>query len=194
MFRNKSQKIMCILIFVLALISGVLSSIYFQGVQENQRERELFINHLYFSIDGSINRINNLIENKDEEESLERYIYELEKQLLEADAIIRYGNMFADENIYNTRFFRQASSFLYGVNMTGAVNAQVSAIGESNQLTENDLTLLNTIKGYLENAKQKMYLDETKQENPNLTIDEINEIIMTDLNNDHVKIYKDALK
>lgn len=194
MFHNKAQKIMGISIFILVIILGVISSLYYQGVKEDDRQRQLFINHLYFSIDRAINRIDNLIENKYENEDLENNIRSLEKELLEADAIVGYGDMFMDGDIYRSYFFLHASNFLYGVNMTGTVTAQVPPMGKNGELTESDLTLLNTIKDYLENAKQEMYSEQTKQENPSLTIEELNEIIMTYLNNNHQDIYKDAFE
>ena len=193
MFHNKVNKVMGILICVLAISLGVFSSLYYQELKEDERKRELFINHLYFSIDSSLYNIDNIMEAKDGNER-ESYIRILEKTLLEADAILRYGNMFINKDLYRSDFFRHASNFLYGVNLTGTVNAQVPPIGENNQLTESDLKLLYTIKGYLENAREEMYSEQTKQENPNLTIVELNEIILIHLNNYHHEIYKDAFR
>ncbi|MFA9558254.1 hypothetical protein ACERII_13180 [Evansella sp. AB-rgal1] len=194
MFNNKVQMIMGSIICILVIFLGVFSSLHYFGVKEDERQRQLFINHLYFSIDNSIYYIETLMENNNGNESLEYYIRALEKNLLEADASIRYGNMLMDSKLYPSDFFRHASNFLYGVSMTGSVTADVPPMADNNELTEIDLALLNTIKGYLENAKQEMYSEQTKQENPSLTIDELNKIIATHLNNHHSEIYKDAFK
>ena len=192
MFKSKTQKIMASVIVILFVTTSILSSLYNQQVKENEEQRERYINQLYFAIDRSIFRIDTLLENN--EDALELDIRHLASELSEADAIIRYGNMFLDRDLYRSDFFSHASNFLHGVNLTGTVTAEVPPMGENNQLSEDDLKLLNTIMGYLENAKQAMYSEQTKQENPDLTIEEINEIIMTHLDYSHSDIYKDSFK
>ena len=192
MFNSKAQKVMGIVIIILLIVTSILSSLYYQQAKESEEQRERYINHLYFAVDRSIYRMDMLLENN--EDSLENDIRNLATELSEADAIIRYGNLFLDRDLYRSDFFRYASNYLYGVNMTGTVTAEVPPMGENNQLSEGDLKLLNTIKGYLEKAKEAMYSEQTKQENPNLTIEELNEIIVTHLNYHHQDIYKDAFQ
>lgn len=159
-----------------------------------ERQWELFLNHLYFFIDRSISVIDQLIENPNEVDRLEEQIKLLERNLLEADAIVRYCRLFLDDDLYPGDFFRGASDLLYGVTMTGIVNAELHPIGEEGRLSEADISILNTIRGNLDYAKQEMYSEETNQENPNITRAEINEIILNHLNDTPSGIYKETFK
>ncbi|WP_216827386.1 HMG-box domain-containing protein [Alkalihalobacterium elongatum] len=186
------QKITGGIIALLVLTLLILSYQYYVGVKENDQQWKTFVNHFYFAIDNSIFAIDHLLENEYTSKNLEGKVRKLEKELLRADAIISHGNSFMNNDLYRSNFFLEATYFLYGINMTGTITVELPPMGENGVLEERDITLLRTIRGYLESAKQGLYSEQTKQENPNLTIDEVNKIIWTHLNKDSYQIYKDA--
>lgn len=190
MSRSKIIKVGLYLLIILIFI--VISFQYYQEVKEEERQFKTFLNHFYFSVDKSIVRIDRLIEKQPRGDELDESIHELERKLLEADTILSNGRSFLDNEIYKTRFFLESTYFLYGFRMIGTDSFEVTALGEDGQLDEEELNLLRTIRKYLAKTKEEMYSSQTKQENPNLTIDEFNEIIRRNLNKRPEEVYKES--
>lgn len=176
----------------MTIILSVSSYLYFKEYKEEQRQFDLFLNHFYNSLDMSITRVDTLLEGKLEDEELNEAIGRLENDLLKTNTIVDNGYNFLSHNIYPTSFFREASNFLHGYNMSGDVSFYVPPLSEDGQLDEEELTLLKTLKGYMVDAKNALYSSKTNQENSNLTVSELKEIIITHINKDSIDIYEDA--
>lgn len=182
------------MIVLLVIVLGALFYVNAQQVKEEERQWQVFLNHFYFSIDRSIHSIDQLMDRQDDVDQLENQIRYLERNLLEAEAILRYGRLFLDDELYHSNFFISASHFLYGIKMTGTVNAELPPMGENGQLSESDIIILHTIRESLNYARQEMYSEQTRQENPNLTHAEINEIFTNHLLDSSADIYQEAFE
>lgn len=170
----------------------VSSYLYFKEYKEEQRQFDLFLNHFYNSLDMSITRVDTLLEGKLEDEELSEAIGRLENDLLKTNTIVDNGYNFLSHNIYPTRFFREASYFLYGYKMSGDVSFYVPPLSDDGKLDKEELTLLKTLKGYMVDTKNALYSSKTNQENPNITMSELKGIIIAHINKDSTEIYQDA--
>lgn len=182
------KKFLTYLISIMTIILCVTSYLYFKEYKEEQRQFDLFLNHFYNSLDMSITRIDTLLEGNLEGKELNEAIDRLENDLLKTNTIVDNGYNFLSHDIYPTNFFQNASSFLYGVKMSGEF--YVPPLSEDDQLDEEELTLLKTLRGYMVDAKNALYSSKTNQENPNLTMSELKEIIITHINKDSIDIYR----
>ncbi|TMN22097.1 hypothetical protein [Lentibacillus cibarius] len=187
---SKDRKIMIVIIGFLVVFSGIITFLNYQDKQEEERQYEVFLNHFYFSVDDSLGRIQHLIEEKPQNEELDKRIQSIRDELLQANTIIRNGSSFLNSEIIPTQFFRYSVYFLEGIDIKGT--AKISPIAEDGALDDKEIKLLKTIAGYLAKAKQEMYSPKTGQENPELTIKELNQIIRKNIDKDIDKIYEDA--
>lgn len=171
-----------VIIGALLLTLMIISNLYYVKIKDEEQQLKTFINHLYFSIDHTIDHINFIIEKDPKDKILKEYILTLDRKFLETDHLIKHGNYLMNNNLYHTNFFRDASDLLWGVNWSYTSNQKTlhiehPPIGENGWLEENDLKLLKAIKKHLELGKQKLYSEKTRQENPNLSIHDINHMI-----------------
>jgi hypothetical protein len=185
------------IIGVTLLITGIFSFLYYQEVKEEQRQWETFINHFYHSISISEDRLDALIEKQPTNEQLEPRISLLEKEISTAETIVKSGRSYLDGDIYyDHQMFRTFSSFLYGIKYrsNGALKLDLPPMAEDGQLDENEVALLITLRNLLNEAREAMYSPVTGQENPDLTVEEFNEIITTTFDRDVLEIYRDTFK
>ena len=192
MLKAKSSKLMFLFIIILLLIIGVMLGQNYRTAKEQSQKREVFINHLYFSMGDMIHTLNILIEQNPSNEKLEEHISNLHQHLLYGDALVQSAHLFLENEFYGTSFFKYSAHFLYGINMQGV--AEIPPFAENNKLDEEERAILKTIKDSIETAQLKMHSEETGQENPNLTFKQLSDIFYTDLVRFHDEIYRDAQK
>jgi hypothetical protein len=182
---------------VVILALAIFSFLYFLEVKEEQQQWESFIKHFYFSIDISIERIDALIEHQPEGEGLERSIANLERGIYTTERLLSHGQAYVDSDIYyGLRLSQPFSSFLYGIKYSrnDTVKLDLPAMEEDEQLDENEIALLITLRDILIEAREAMYSHETGEENPDLSVEEFNEIIKTTFDRDELEIYRDTFK
>jgi len=193
------------IISLLSVIILVLSIVLFKNHERLQDEKqsmyERFLNHLYFSINDSINSFTYLIDNKPKGVELNEGIHQVQLQLVKTNMVLNDAHDFMNSEIYPAQFFRDAPDFLYG--MKGTVSNsnskdeyfyEVQPLAQDGHLDEKEIHLLMTLKNYMVNAKEEMYSKKTHQENPNLTITQLNNILLKYLNKYPNEIYNDAFK
>ncbi|WLD94373.1 hypothetical protein [Alkalihalobacillus sp. AL-G] len=187
---NKAMKWMVALIVLLVIAISVLTYDSYQQMKEEKRHYQTFINNFYFSVQDSQGRIQYLIEETPENASLNHVIRLLENDLLKTHYILKSSDLFLDD-LYYSQFFRQTSDLLYGMNFN---QNKIPPLGEDGKLDQREINLLRTIENNLEEIKKRMYSPETKQENPDLTLDELNAIIMKYANQIPSDVYREASK
>lgn len=186
------EKVSKVIIPILVLVLASFTYQYYQSVQKEQRQWQVFVNQLYFSINSSIDNMDNLIVNKPTNEQLDDALRQLEQDLLRTQTILEDGNMFLDEEIYRPSFFREATYFLYGLKLSGKVSADIPPFAKDGRLDEEEISLLTTLYGFLKSGLEEMHSSETGQENPDIKLNELNRIIMTHFNYNLEDIVKEA--
>ncbi|OZM56777.1 hypothetical protein CIB95_11200 [Lottiidibacillus patelloidae] len=197
MFKQRLLQSMKYIIGVALLITGIFSYLYYQEVKEEQRQWKRFVNHFYHSIDRSLGRIDTIIAEQPKAEQLEQRIALLEKELYTAETTLANGHYFLDGAIYYSYdLFDPFTSFLFGTktSVNGIVRLELPPMSEDQLLDEDELALLKALRDILKETKDAMYSPDTKQENPELTVEEFNEIITTHLDKDKLQLYKDTLE
>ncbi|MCA0984344.1 hypothetical protein LCL89_09825 [Halobacillus yeomjeoni] len=177
---------------VIIITLSIFTYHFYQDVQAEENEWKTFVNHFYFSLERSIRKIDYLIEKNPEGAELEQDIRLLNEELLKADGIIDNGRYYVSWSLGPTDFFEYASMFLHGLKLTGETKGEVPPLAEDDQLDEQDVKLLVTIKEYLAKAKNDMSSKETGQEDPEITPEELNGIIVDHLSRFPEEIYQDA--
>jgi hypothetical protein len=182
---------------VVILTLAIFSFLYFLEVKEEQQQWENFITHFYQSISISIERLDAMIEQQPEGEGLERSIANLEREFYTTEKLLVHGHAYLDGDIYyGFHLFTPFSSFLYGIkyNSRGIVRLDLPPMAEDGQLDANEVALLITLRDILNEAREAMYSHETGEENPDLSVEELNEIIKTTFDRDELEIYRDTFK
>jgi hypothetical protein len=191
------SQIMKYIIGVTLLITGIFSFLYYQEVKEEQRQWETFINHFYHSISKSKDRLDALIEKQPKNEKLEPRISLLEREISTAETILDHGHSYLDRDIYyGFHLFKPFSSFLNGIKYSsnGTVRLELPPMAEDGRLDDKEVTLLIALRDILIEAREAMYSPVTGQENPDLTVEEFNEIIKITFDRDELEIYRDTFK
>jgi len=154
---NKTKNVFLIFITIGVFISGFM--LYQEKVQ-NQRGYELFLNRFYNELTPAINDIEVLLYEKDmDEERFNDRIVILETRLAKLDSILDLGSATLSYNIQDQPSFTQYADL------------------ENLYENEDNQKVLRGLKEVLFLVQKEMYSEETKQEDPNLTVDEFNQII-----------------
>ncbi|WP_188206375.1 hypothetical protein [Alkalibacillus aidingensis] len=192
MFKSRKQKVVRVFMVVLVLVVGMLSYQFINQYKEEQRQWELFLNYFYFAHEHSINRIDYLIEMQPKDDDLDAFLRETDRELRKANSVITYGRTLMNNDLYISKFFLNAAEFLYGVNFYPG--PEVPPMNENGMLDDDDLALLETIRDYLSEAQEELHSNLSEQENPDLSLDEVNDIINTYLNYSKHDIYEDTFE
>ncbi|KHE73203.1 hypothetical protein [Halobacillus sp. BBL2006] len=194
MFKDKTTKTMAYILGVVLVVLAVGGYQYSKEVREENRQFDYFLNHLYSSVDSSIGRIDYMLKEKPEDEDLVAAVRLLDEDLLKANTVLHSARTFINMEIYNTYFFLDATNFLYGITSSGEFTFKLPPISEDGHLGEKEIAILETLRDYMNGTKEAMYSDETMQEDPELTVNKMNEILETHLTQDKVGIYRESLK
>ncbi|MGI8314284.1 hypothetical protein [Halobacillus mangrovi] len=192
MFKERKIRILIYVMLFFIVVLGLGSYQYYQEVKEESREFDIFINHFYFSIDDSLTKINNILEDKPEKGELKEALRFLEQDLIRTHTIIQGGRNFLDYDIPNTYFFYETTYLLSGYTTNGTSYA--APMNQDGKLDEKETQVLETYRDHLTDAKEAMYSQETMQENPQLSIDDVNEIISTYLSQSSEDIYRESIR
>jgi len=185
-----SSKFYKIMLFILTPIIVVLGFLYIKDLQEEQRKWENFLNRFDQTLDNSLRRLNHLIEDQPEGDALERGIHNLEKDLLETHYVIDSGDSFLRKGIHGTTYFREATYYLYGLSMSGTIDAEIPPLGKDEKLDERELALLTTIRDDIAQAKEEIYSSETNQEDPEVSLRVFNDKILEYVDDNFTDIYR----
>ncbi len=182
MSSNKLNKFKNIAIIVLAV--GLFFSVnkMNQNKDEYERQYKTFINHFYFSIKDSQTTLNRIIELHhlpSVQDNLEEELHRFNEQMLKTNYILQYGNLFVDRDIYYFRYFQNMNFLIHGLHSTTNNRDPiiVPPFAEDGVIDEAELAVLKWIKDDLDTIQQGLYSEETRQENPNITVEQFNEIV-----------------
>ncbi|RPF52232.1 hypothetical protein [Aquisalibacillus elongatus] len=171
---NKLSKILLVAMAILVIAFGIIFNQYKQVLDERERQWERFLNEFYFALDVAIRSIEAVLNNEDqiEDQRLEEQLNELSTYLIKSGTILEAAQDFHDHDIRNTQFFQVAADSIPTV---AELKGESPLDGDS--LYEQERELMKFIHITLTEGKQLLYSEETGQENPNLSVDEFNEII-----------------
>lgn len=192
LFKSRVYKIFGGSILLLLLVLTIVYFKYGNEVKEDQLQQQSFVSILYTSLSKSIQTLDELIENQPQQEALVDVIHRLELHFHETDQVIGHGIAMVDAKLYSTSFFTEVPYFLNGIKMEGPVNAEVPPLAEDGKLNNEEIVLLETIKGYLVNVQKEMTSEETGHVDLNLSIETLNAIILSNLRENVYEIYEDA--
>ncbi len=157
---KKSSVFISILLLVALIISTVKWN---QEYKEDKRAYEHFLNRLYFNIHSTINGIDAFLEEQTQGvyalHQISLDLLETHKTLEDADLFLNMSINYYDELI------------VYGV---WEVN---SIINRDDIVSIEEKEYLRNLRDTLAGIQEDMYSEQTGQENPNLSIDELNKII-----------------
>jgi hypothetical protein len=174
---------MSIAIVILAIALIVSVSKINESKDERQRQFETFINHFYFSITDSLHTLDRIIEFHHLPSILDNLEDELNgfrEQMQKVDYILYYGNVLNNNDIYYSRYFSHMNFMTEGLHSTSNNRDPVIVppFAEDGVIDEAELAVLKWIKEDLDTLQQSLYSEERKQEDPNITIEQFNEIVM----------------
>jgi hypothetical protein len=180
---SKQSKFMSIAIVILAIALFVSISKINESKDERQRQYEIFINHFYFSITDSLDTLDRIIEFHDlpsVRDNLEDELNRFREQMQKADYILFYANVFNNNDIHYFRYFSHMNFMTDGLQSSSNNRDPVIVppFAEDGVIDETELAVLKWIKEDLDTLQQSLYSEERKQEDPNITIEQFNEIVM----------------
>lgn len=158
-------------------VTLLISMIFIQSIHYHKykKSREVYINKLYFHISHCIDSIQYVKRNIDHKNQLEQ----LNKEFMRMDALIYHGHIFLDRDINYNRWtiFNDFSNFInYGLIVDGTVTCH--GFYDDGEITEAELSFFNNLENDLEDVRLKLYSEDTGQENPNLSFNQINDILI----------------
>lgn len=158
LFGNIKNYLLIILSFAL-IITGVQ---LYQEKQESRRQYELFLNHFYFELTSAIQSLHSVLETPLEGNELEQALLHVEQDLERTDFMLDAGSHFANRNIGHASIFS---------------DHPIMQFADDNTLTNEEMRYLENLNKDLDTIQTGLYSDETKQENPNLSIHAFNNVI-----------------
>ncbi|MCP8616838.1 hypothetical protein [Salirhabdus salicampi] len=171
-WKNK----LLILLVIAIVIAGYL---LYKEHKENQVQYERFLNHFYHHLESVVFHIEKLMEANPSGDELKERMYRLKERLDRIDQVYKAGHLFVDQDIRYTSYFSEMAFVTTGIRMT--VNNEgpfiITAFAEDTRLSEKEMYYLTLLKSDLASMKQSMYSEETKQENPNISIQQFNELV-----------------
>lgn len=174
-YHGINKVIIGILIFSFG-ISIFFNYQYFSVKQEKQRQFELFLNHYYISIHGSLNSVNRLLDSEQlSEEQINSDLIRL-SNYLNRFAYISSSAAYYVDGVYpsGTNLFEIAAEvIMFGSELNGV---RIPPFIENTQLTNSEIAYLEEIKKHLEYIHERLYSEETGQENPHINKDEFRSI------------------
>ncbi|WP_079478765.1 hypothetical protein [Halobacillus salinus] len=182
------KKLYIVISSILIVVLSFFSYQYYQEAKEEKRQWGTFVNHFYFSIDRSIRRIDYLVEQNPEGDDLQEGLRLLERELLKSHDLAENASNFLDSEFYGTFFFESVANYLYGMRVSESKD-ESQPIMEDGKLDKSEVEDLKGIQSYLIKTKEEMFSEETGQENPDLTVEDMNEIVTSHLGQDMHEIY-----
>ncbi len=171
------QKLKNYALVLLTLVLVITCYNIYQNNLEYKRQYQTFVNHFYFSINDAISSIDNLVNypNGNVDVNLSR----LKERLQKVDYILFYGSFFVDREIYYYKYFEDMQFMINGLHLTvnNRAPVEVAPFGEDGIVDEEEILYLQLMKNDLEQILNGLYSEETRQENPHITIKEFNRIV-----------------
>ncbi|WP_062108076.1 hypothetical protein [Bacillus niameyensis] len=156
-----------LIFLVILLVAGGFK--FYDEKAEERRRHESFLNNLYFELMRSVHVIDLTLSfdpETDANENLTGLLYSIEDRLQSIELTLKLGQHWVDKDIHSARF---QLSFLYREDIPG--------FSKDGVLDNSEKLYLETLRDELESIREGMYSEETKQENPNLTIKQLNKLI-----------------
>lgn len=164
---------------VTTLIGGLFTYRYYEDQKEKERNWERFINHFYVSLNRSYTGMDRLIANRYEGERLEVAIENIEQHLIQTQVILESGSAFYNGSIHsNTNFFYEMTELLDGIEAGEKIKERFPPIDEDGRISERELQVLTVIRNRLKLGRDALYSEETGQEDPDLTVGDVNQVII----------------
>lgn len=158
------KKIQTFLLVVISIALVITSVQLYRAKQENKRQYKTFLNQFYFTLDETIESVDYILdeeslEGDDVKDALARVAQDLDATQLALDA----GSRYVDHDIYaiESIFRRQP----------------ISQFAMNDELMTEEEQYLKNLKSDLSAIHEALGLDETRQENPHLSVDEFNNFI-----------------
>ncbi|MET3683467.1 hypothetical protein ABID56_001562 [Alkalibacillus flavidus] len=171
LMTNRFKNYTLIILAVLVVIGGI---IIYQDASEDQRQYELFLNHFYHDLDMTIASIESLLDRYDESEGeidrLDDRLSVINTRLEKAGTRLDSGDLFLDSSI------RDAPRFFY--------HREVYRMGADGELRRDEVDQLQALLDELKTLADGMYSEERGQEDPDLAVDQFNELIRQLTRND----------
>ena len=136
---------------------------------KKEDNRMNFIRTLYFQTDDAITSLSAIKEGKDND--IKDKFTQVVDNLNKIESTIEYANSFMDNSVYYT-----------GISAFGMIGNGIPGSDgflKDGKISKNELIFLNSVKKDLENIKKQLYSKETKQENDNITIEQINNMLIS---------------
>ncbi|MBO8173109.1 MAG: hypothetical protein H0Z33_14615 [Bacillaceae bacterium] len=150
-----------LLVFLSIAVLIVTPMLYLEKA-EKQKEYERFLNQFYHELDGALSQVDFILSSERDEHV--DYIYNLallDKRLERTYLTLEAGSHYVDRDITTPTYF-----FMNRIKLPQG--------NEELILEENEL---RRIKEALQYMKERLYSEETGQENKNITIPELNDIL-----------------
>ncbi|QGT98801.1 hypothetical protein SYNTR_0208 [Candidatus Syntrophocurvum alkaliphilum] len=156
------------LIIILLFTTTISGFMLYQEKKNNQWQYEGFLNRFYFELMDTISLIDSTVSKDLDEDRLTKNLININNNLERLHLSLDIANRSIHTDIRrHTRLF---------------AHHPVTQFAENGQLDEDEKRYLLGIKEFLESIHKGLYSEETNQENPNISIEEFNEIIENSTN------------
>ncbi|MCD8502822.1 MAG: hypothetical protein LRY71_15610 [Bacillaceae bacterium] len=134
---------------------------------------ELFLTIFILQLIEWYEDIDEIIDNNEDIDTLVFNFNRLHEHMQKADQLLYYSSAFINKEIYYYFYFKNLE--FYG-SWISVIHKLCSPIFRRWKLDEVEIAILEWVKQDLENIRQGLYSEETRQEDPKISIDKFNEI------------------
>ncbi|WP_096154854.1 hypothetical protein [Bacillus sp. FJAT-45066] len=161
-----------IAIIILSLSVIFLTFKQYETNQWEKRQLSLYVNHLYYSIDGLLYSIEQIV-NDPTNELTEQNVKIIDQKARELEHITRSG-VYVNEDLYRGY---GASYIILFVLYGGIINSnEVDGIWKDGKYNEEMGVMLEYLYEDIKTVHAMLYSEQTRQEKENATIDDVNKV------------------
>ena len=140
---------------------------------KQNKHLELFLTIFILQLIEWYEDIDEIIDNNEDIDTLVFNFNRLHEHMQKADQLLYYSSAFINKEIYYYFYFKNLDFMVHG--LASSTN-YVAPFLEDGKLDEVEIAILEWVKQDLENIRQGLYSEETRQEDPKISIDKFNEI------------------
>lgn len=185
-FKNK----IIILLIIILLISLSFNYLYFKDKEVYEYKYSIFVNHLYFSIDHSLKSLDFILAEDTPIDQLDKEFAKLSDSLMETHNLLNESLFYLDEKANNWFFLEVNDLVNYGLIYDGI---EILPFLDDDKIDSCELVYLLELEVVLTNMHEKMYSEETGQEDPDLNRYIFNEVIQSGDHDTLIRAYIDNL-
>jgi len=160
------KKTAIILLIIALLISLYIDYLYFKEKERYEDKYRIFLNHLYFNIDHSLKTVSKILDEETPSSQQDKNFLRLSNSLMQTHLLLSESLFYLDDYHYGITFFQEVNNAIDGFEYNGK---KISPFLADKKIDKSERAYLVELKNVLSEMQQKLYSEETGQENPNIS-------------------------